>query len=154
MKTQDEALKSFLSTRKWPSCFKGIPSQQNILTAVEEGKFFGALEVDITVPEKQWTPRMRKNKEFWVNFGHRTPEDLYAEMPPLFLNTDIPVESMGNHMQEYMKETGMDMKRPRRLLVSGLKAEKVLLSSPLLRWYLEHGLEVTRVYQCGIGQRG
>ena len=47
-----------------------------------------------------------------------------------------------------MKETGMDMKRPRRLLVSGLKAEKVLLSSPLLRWYMEHGLEVTRVYQC------
>ena len=40
------------------------------------------------------------------------------------------------------------MKRPQRLLVSGLKAEKVLLSSPLLRWYMEHGLEVTRVYQC------
>ena len=148
MKTQDEALKNFLSTRKWPSCFKGIPSQQDILTAVEEGKFFGAVEVDIAVPEKQWAPRMRKNKEFWANFGHRTPEDLYAEMPPLFLNTDIPVESMGDHMQAYMKEAGMDMKRPRRLLVSGLKAEKVLLSSPLLRWYMEHGLEVARVYQC------
>ena len=148
MKTQDEALKNFLSTRKWPSCFKGIPFQQDILTAVEEGKFFGAVEVDIAVPEKQWAPRMRKNKEFWANFGHRTPEVLYAEMPPLFLNTDIPVESMGDHMQAYMKETGMDMTRPRRLLVSGLKAEKVLLSSPLLCWYMEHGLEVTRVYQC------
>ena len=33
-------------------------------------------------------------------------------------------------------------------MVIGLKAEKVLLSSPLLSWYLEHGLEVTRVYQC------
>ena len=148
MKTQDEALKNFLSTRKWPSCFKGIPSQQDILTAVEEGKFFGAVEVNITVPEKQWVPRMRKNKEFWANFEHRTPEDLYAGLPPLFLNTDIPVESMGDHMQAYMKEAGMDMKRPRRLLVSGLKVEKVLLSSPLLRWYLEHGLEVTWVYQC------
>ena len=100
MKTQDEALKNFLSTRKWPSCFKGIPSQQDILTAVEEGKFFGAVEVCRgAVPEKQWGPRMRKNKEFWANFGHRMPEDLYAKMPPLFLNTDIPVESMGNHMQ-------------------------------------------------------
>ena len=148
MKTQDEALKNFLSTRKWPSCFKDIPSQQDILTAVEEGKFFGAVEVNITVPEKQWAPRMRKNKEFWANFGHRTPEDLYTEMPPLFLNTDIPVESMGHHMQAYMKEAGMDMKRPWRLLVSSLKTEKALLSSPLLRWYLEHGLEVTRVYQC------
>ena len=99
------------------------------------------------MPQKQWAPRMRKNTEFWANFEHMAAEDLYSEMPPLFLNRDIPLECMGEHMQAYMTEVGIDMKRPWRLLVSGLKAKKVLLSSPLLHWYLEHGLEVTWVYQ-------
>lgn len=36
---------------------------------------------------------------------------------------------------------------PRRLLVGGLRAKQILLATPLLKWYLDHGLEVTKVYQ-------
>lgn len=28
-----------------------------------------------------------------------------------------------------------------------MKAEKMLLGTPLLKWYLDHGLKVTRIYQ-------
>ena len=31
--------------------------------------------------------------------------------------------------------------------MGGMKAKKVLLLTPLLKWYLDHGLEVTEVYQ-------
>ena len=39
------------------------------------------------------------------------------------------------------------MTTPRRMLVGSFHGDKILLATPLLRWYLEHGLEVTRVYQ-------
>ena len=35
----------------------------------------------------------------------------------------------------------------RRSLVGSLKGDKILLASPFLKWYLEHGLEVTKVHQ-------
>ena len=39
------------------------------------------------------------------------------------------------------------MATPRHMLVGSFHDDKILLATPLLRWYLEHGLEVTRVYQ-------
>ena len=39
------------------------------------------------------------------------------------------------------------MTTPRRKLVGSFRGDKILLATPLLRWYLEHGLELTRVYQ-------
>ena len=39
------------------------------------------------------------------------------------------------------------MKTPRRCLVSLHQADKVMLPTPLLRWYLEHGLKVARIYK-------
>ena len=37
--------------------------------------------------------------------------------------------------------------QPRRGLIGSLKGEKILLATPFLKWYLEHGLEVTKVHQ-------
>ena len=39
------------------------------------------------------------------------------------------------------------MPRPRRSLIESLFGERILLATPLLKWYLQHGLEVTHVYQ-------
>ena len=36
---------------------------------------------------------------------------------------------------------------PRRMLVGSYYGDKILLATPLLRWYLDHGLEVLHVYQ-------
>ena len=39
------------------------------------------------------------------------------------------------------------MAQPRRSLIGSMKGGKILLATPLLKWYLAHGLEVTKVYQ-------
>ena len=38
-------------------------------------------------------------------------------------------------------------KRPRNLLVGGMKAKKFLLLTCLLKWYLDRGLHMTKLYQ-------
>ena len=39
------------------------------------------------------------------------------------------------------------MAQPSRSLIGSMKGERVLLATPLLKWYLEHGLENTQVHQ-------
>ena len=39
------------------------------------------------------------------------------------------------------------MAQPRRSLIGSMKVHKILLATPLLKWYLEHGLDVTKVHQ-------
>ena len=39
------------------------------------------------------------------------------------------------------------MTTPRRMLVDIYRGDKNLLATPLLRWYIDHGLEVTHMYQ-------
>ena len=49
---------------------------------------------------------------------------------------------MQAHIWEYQLSD-----KPRRLLVGGLNAQQILLVTPLLQWYLQHGLVVTNIYQ-------
>jgi len=49
-------------------------------------------------------------------------------------------------MKQYAEENDI-MRRPRRSLIGSLKGDNILLATPLLKWYLEHGLEVTKIYQ-------
>lgn len=48
-------------------------------------------------------------------------------------------------MEEHIDESGIDFKQ-RRLLISGLAAKEILLSSALLKWYLQHGLVIERIH--------
>ena len=48
-------------------------------------------------------------------------------------------------MQEYAKQHNIkDV--PRRLLIGSYFGKKIGLTTPLLKWYLEHGLVITRIY--------
>lgn len=49
-------------------------------------------------------------------------------------------------MQNHAKRFNLSTK-PRRLLVGGMRARQLLIATPLLRWYIEHGLEITKIYQ-------
>ena len=97
-----------------------------LLKMVEEQIFFGMLEVDIEVP-----PHLM---------------DHFEEFFPLFVTCSIPTEVIGDTMQQYIEEKNLS-KLPRRQLVAGRKASRVLLTTPLLNWYLKYGLVVTKVYQ-------
>lgn len=74
-----------------------------------------------------------------------SPFDYFKEMSPIFCTSEVPFSAIGDHMQTYAKEMGLS-ENSKTLLISGSKAIKIMLATPLLKWYLEHGLIVTRIY--------
>jgi hypothetical protein len=95
------------------------------------------VEVDIEVPE-QWGLEFEGTKS--------SPKEYFEEMCPIFCNTEVGFDDIGEHMQAHVWEHDLSDK-PRRLLVGGTKARQILLATPLLKWYLDHGLVVTKIYQ-------
>ena len=116
-------VKSFLAParrQKWKM------TQQQIITAVVDGTLFGMVECDVRVPEHL--------------------QDQFAEMQPIFKNVTVTRDDIGPFMRQYAEENDI-MSAPRRMLVGSFHGIKLLLATPLLRWYLAHGLVVDRVYQ-------
>ncbi|KAJ8025632.1 hypothetical protein HOLleu_33244 [Holothuria leucospilota] len=101
-------------------------TEQEILNHIKSGDIFGVVECDITVPD--------------------TLKPHFAEMPPIFKNIEVGIEDIGDHMAQHAKRCDA-LPRPRRTLIGSMCATKVLLATPLLRWYLEHGLVVTKIHQ-------
>ena len=110
----------------WKLGDKHPVKQSDILTAVQEDKLFGFMEVDINVP-----PHLH---------------EYFSDFPPLFATVDVPYEVIGEYMQQKITELGKS-KKDRIQLVSGLAAEKILLGTPAIQWYLDHGLVITKVHQ-------
>lgn len=93
-------------------------------------------EVDIEVPE-QWPWYFQDPRMF--------PYEYFEEMSPLFCTTDIPFEAIGKQTQEHAYKFNLS-NDSRRLLVGDMKGKQLLLATPLLRWYLNHGM-ITKIYQ-------
>ena len=72
--------------------------------------------------------------------------EYFSDFPPLFATVDVPYQVIGDYMKQKIKELGKS-KKDRIQLVSGLAAEKILLGTPAIQWYLDHGLEITKVHQ-------
>ena len=64
----------------------------------------------------------------------------------MFKNIRLTRDDLGPFMRRYGEEHNI-MATPRRMLVGSYRGDKILLGTPLLRWYMDHGLEVTHVYQ-------
>ena len=124
----DLKLKQFIRPRQPPFYHKHcwMAKESTILNAVLNDNFFGLLEVDIHVPDHL--------------------HSYFEEMPPLFCNTEVKFEDMGTFMQKYVRDHGLSDK-PRRLLFSGMRADKIMLSSPYLKWLMQKGLKVTKLHQ-------
>ena len=133
-------LKAF-SCQRLPDFFRENRHEvchQKILDSVRNGTLYGMLEVDIEVPEV-WDMEFKDKMTM-------PPKEYFQEMSPIFCTTEIPFDKIGDHMQQYVKENGFSEK-PRKLLVGGLRAKEILLSTDLVKWYLDHGLKVTRIYE-------
>ena len=124
-----------------PSFYLAHPHQissETILKGVESGELTGMLQVDIRVPEK-WPPGKERDM---------TPREYFSEMSPIFSNSEVSFKDWGTTMQQYsLSVHSGGSTNPRKLLIGGMAAEKVFLSTHLLKWYLEKGLEVTHVYE-------
>ena len=101
-------------------------TQQQIITAVVDGRLFGMVECDLHVPEHL--------------------QDHFAEMQPIFKNATVTRDDIGPFMRQYAVDHDI-MSTPRRMLVGSYRGDKILLTTPLLQWYIAHGLVVDRVYQ-------
>ena len=122
----NDDLAEFLERYKRPMDRLLTVSEDIIIKAVMNETLFGAVEVSIEVPKHL--------------------NEYFEEMSPLFCTTDIPMDSIGQHMQNVANELEIS-KEPRRLLVGGMKASKILIATPLLKWYVDHGLKITKIYQ-------
>ena len=128
--------------RKRPSFYqshKSTVSEKQILDAVRSETLFGMIECDIQVPDR-WDDEFSKKMKL-------SPKEYFSEMSPIFMNSDIHFDHIGEHMQNHIKRFGLSQK-PRRLLVGGMKADHILLATPLLKFYLDHGLKVTNIHEC------
>ena len=53
---------------------------------------------------------------------------------------------IGEHMREFAEREGL-LKKPRRSLIGSMVGHRILLATPLLKWYLSHGLIVDHTYE-------
>ena len=126
----DPELNRFVHSRTPPLFRDNHPfkrfTEAAILDAVRHDKLYGFVEVDIHVPDHLY--------------------EKFREMSPLFCTVSVPHSEWGPLMQSVAKEQRMSCK-PRTQLVGGMAANKMLLATPVLKWYLKQGLVVTKVYQ-------
>ena len=105
----------------------GAGEKNKIIQNVLNNKLFGFFEVDIEVPEQ-----LRKR---------------FSEFSPLFILAEVPEDQIPQHMKDYQINTGRKKIKNNKKLLGVMKAEKILLYSPLLKWYLNHGLQVTKIHR-------
>ena len=116
----ESVVKTFLAPASRP---RRTMTQQQILAVVVDGTLFGMVECDVCVPEEL--------------------QDYFSEMQPVFKNASVTRDDI---MRQYAEEHDI-LTKSRVMLVVSFRGFKILLATPLLRWYLAHGLVVDRVYQ-------
>jgi hypothetical protein len=134
---------------------EGMDNYVYMIRGIQSGALFGFAEVDIYVPENLW--------------NH------FIEMTPLFKNTVIGPEQLTPLMRDEWKRLNKinvpvvrksggkeqveqhEFTRahvPQKKLIGSYFAQKMLIYTPLLQWYLNHGLIVSRVHQFIEATRG
>jgi len=90
-------------------------------TAIINEKLFGFVKCKLATP-----------KTLWAKF---------EEMPPIFVNREVLEAAVPKEMLDYVTRTGRKRTTGKKLL-GAFEADEILLYTPLLRWYIEHGLEL------------
>jgi len=120
-----DSIETFLNNQ-FPLRDQKALTEEQLLQRVKDESFFGCVLVDLETPDSL--------------------KEKFCEMTPVFQNVEIRRQDIGEHMQHFAEENDV-MENPRRALVGIYGGEKILLSTPLLKFYLEEGLVVKRVYQ-------
>lgn len=105
---------------------KKTVTKEEILEAVKTDMFYGFIECDIHVP---------KSLEFD-----------FSEMPPIFKHVTLSRNDLSDEMRAFSMTHNI-LNQPQSSLVGSFFGKKILVLSSLLRWYLQHNLIVTEIYQ-------
>ena len=100
-------------------------TKECILDDVQNERVFGFIKVDIRVPEHLIST--------------------FSEFPPIFKNTEIKLNDIGDHMKSFCEQNGRKT-GVKRSLISSMHGKEIVLLTPLLKWYLDNGLVVDRVH--------
>jgi hypothetical protein len=100
-------------------------SEADIIKGITNGDIFGLVQVDIHTPDQL--------------------KDMFYEMTPIFKNTVVSKDDVGEHMRAYLEASGK-LKQPQRQLIGSFHGTGLLLGTPLLKWYLNKGLIVSKIY--------
>ena len=84
-----------------------------------DGRLFGYVQCDIEVPEHL--------------------RDYFSNFPPIFKNTVVSRDDIGNLMKQYAEKENI-MDQPRRMLISSFIPTNGTIITPLLLFYLKLGL--------------
>ena len=110
-----------------PAWQEGAMSEAEILQLVATEELFGFVRVDIGIEDEALKERCK-------------------EFSPFFKHADITRNDLGKHMKTFAEETGM-LKTPQRALIGAMHAEDFWVGTPLLKWYLDLGCTVKRIYE-------
>ena len=97
---------------------------ESVVAAVLDGRLFGLVQCDLEVPEAL--------------------RDKFQEFQPVFKNTAVSREDAGPFMRRYCEQHEL-VAQPRRSLIGSYFGKAILLATPLLKWYLKHGLVMSDV---------
>src|SRR5271165_4520463 len=95
--------------------------------------FFGLIELDIEVPPSLY--------------------NYFGEMAPIFKNAEYNEALAGQYTTDIILKSHSKTVSNRKLIAS-LKAARIVINSNLLKWYIEKGLIITKVYGIIPAQRG
>ena len=101
-------------------------TEHQLLEGIKKGNLFGYVQCDVEVPKN-----MRGN---------------FVKFSPISKNTLVSKNDIGDLMKTYAEEEGI-LSQPRELLISGFTLQKQPLITPLLLFYLQLRLIVTKLHR-------
>ena len=99
-------------------------STDSLMEKMRDGSRYGYIQCDLVVPGEL------KAK--------------FSIFPPMFKNTEVGRNDIGEYMQKNAIENDL-LKHPQRMLISSFKLENGSIITPLFSFYMELGLQCTKV---------
>ena len=106
--------------------YKKTLSTDSFLAKIKKGSLFGYVQCNLVVPDEL------KSK--------------FANFPPIFKNTEVGRNDIGDYKKNYTTENEM-LKQTQRMLIYSFKLENGTVKTPLFNFYLELGLQCTKIYR-------
>src|SRR5206468_10865540 len=78
----------------------------------------------------------------------------FGEMPPIFKNIEYSEEEGGEYMKKIINDIRDEKFTTNRKLIASLKATRILMKSTRLKWLIEKGAVVTKLYGVIPAKRG
>ena len=109
--------------------YKRPLSTDSLLEKIRDGFIYGYIQCDLIVPD-----------ELKANISH---------FPPIFKNTEVGINAIGEYMQNYAIENDL-LKHHQRMLISSFKLENGSIITLLFKFYMELGLVYTSLPLCTV----